>query len=207
MDAPVPAPACCSGALPIPGLPHGPTSPFTYPVLGSAVVHLLAQTLVFGAGTVLIDVGVMQLLRRAWHRMVHHASSTHSDSRTPPDGSTLAVTTGKQLPAAARGVGAAVQGHSTLSDAENGAAGVMSRGAGEGYAGSDDVDADADVVAEQRAVAAGEDVGQAMVRGCGEGWLCLVQPCSARSGVWCHCHALTGLLLAVQGGKHSAERA
>lgn len=56
----------CTGAIPIPGLPHGPTNPFTYSVLGSAVVHLLAQTLVFGAAAVLVDVGVMQILRRAW---------------------------------------------------------------------------------------------------------------------------------------------
>lgn len=72
-----------TGALPIPGFPHGPSTPFTYSVLGSAVVHLLAQTLVFGAAAVLLDVGVMQILRRAWAGMQHagrHKPHTHHSS-------------------------------------------------------------------------------------------------------------------------------
>jgi hypothetical protein len=75
----------CAGAIPIPGLPHGPTNPFTYAVLGSAVVHLLAQTLVFGATAVLVDIGVMQILRRAWAG-VHNASRkrlSHSGEPAP----------------------------------------------------------------------------------------------------------------------------
>lgn len=74
---------CCSAAaIPIPGLPHGPTNPFTYSVLGSAVVHLLAQTVVFGAAAVLVDVGVMQLLRRTWAGM-HRPAHQHQHSSSP----------------------------------------------------------------------------------------------------------------------------
>lgn len=130
----------CTGALPIPGLPHGPTNPFCYSVLGSGVVHLLAQTLVFGAAAVLIDVGVMQLLRRAWLGM-HRQKHKHHSSST-------AEGTGEAAEAAAwKGDGAGV-------GVDGGAAGLRLSLGG---------DEDADVAAERRAVKAGQGDEQAMV--------------------------------------------
>lgn len=66
-----------TGVIPIPGLPHGPTNPFAYSVLGSAALHLAAQTLVFGAAAVLVDVGLMQLVRRLWARLLPGSSGQH----------------------------------------------------------------------------------------------------------------------------------
>ncbi|KAF8072728.1 Abca17 [Scenedesmus sp. PABB004] len=61
--------ACCARrGLPVPGLqPEGPTDPFAWEVLGTALAHLAAQAVVFGGAAVLLDVGVGQLLRR-WRR-------------------------------------------------------------------------------------------------------------------------------------------
>lgn len=64
-----------AGGLPVPGLePEGPHNPFTYSVLGTAVVHLLGQSVVFGATAVLYDVGLMQLMRSAWQWVSCHTS-------------------------------------------------------------------------------------------------------------------------------------
>jgi hypothetical protein len=146
---------CCSAAaIPIPGLPHGPTNPFTYSVLGSAVVHLLAQTVVFGAAAVLVDVGVMQLLRRTWagmHRPAHkHQHHHHHSSSSSPSAAHAqqAGTAGKAAWQQA-GVGDnGSSGHPAASVLQLSVAGV-----------------DADVAAERSAVEDEEGCEQAMVSG------------------------------------------
>lgn len=160
-----------TGAVPIPGLPHGPSSPFTYSVLGSAVLHLAAQTLLFGAATVLLDTGVMQLLRRAWrathrqqqHQRQHHQHDhNHQQQHQQPPGSK-----------AQEGLAAAPVAHkqgvhnSQVSDEEMGGAGaaggLLLQHAGDSGSGGSGGSVDADVAAERCAVEAGEGVDQAMV--------------------------------------------
>lgn len=136
------------GAIPIPGLPHGPTNPFTYSVLGSAVVHLLAQTVVFGAAAVLVDIGLMQILRRAWagmHKPVHkHHHPQHSSQRASQDSQREAL------------AGKAWVQYDAVADAENGDVGLGgSRLSMSGV--------DADVAAERVAVEEGQSLTQAMV--------------------------------------------
>jgi hypothetical protein len=141
-----------TGALPIPGLPHGPTNPFCYSVLGSTVLHLLAQTLIFGAAAVLIDVGVMQLLRRAWlgmHRRSrkHHSSSAAEAADGPAGG----------LAGRKDGTGAGGDHDGTAA-----AHGLRLSLGGD----------DADVAAERAAVKAGQGDDQAMVRALQPSWAC-----------------------------------
>lgn len=169
----------CPGALPIPGLPHGTTSPFTYPVLGSAVLHLAAQAVVFGAATVLVDVGVMQLLRRLWRRFVpgkssdtgggssssqhqpHHEPRSHSsssgsgggDGGSGGGGGLSSVSPGRHPPLQPAP-------EAPLSDTGTRASthAALSGVSGQGHI-------DSDVAAERRAVKAGQGLNQAMVRG------------------------------------------
>lgn len=164
-------PACCctgAGALPIPGFPHGPSTPFTYSVLGSAVVHLLAQTLVFGAAAVLVDVGVMQILRRAWAGMhrPHHHHHHHNHQHQHHGGS--AVTHPTAVPSRDRASsttqkGVVLDGPAAVGDVEAGPE------SGAGLQSCPGVDAD--VAAERAAVQAEESLEQAMVS-CRRAWGC-----------------------------------
>lgn len=139
----MPVLTCTStGALPIPGLPHGPTNPFCYSVLGSAVVHLMAQTLVFGAAAVLVDVGVMQLLRRTWLGMHRRSRKHHSSS------------TAEAADGPAGGLAGRKDGTGAGDDHDGTAAGLRLSLGGD----------DADVAAERLAVKAGQGDEQAMVR-------------------------------------------
>eukprot|EP00878_Enallax_costatus_P019215 GHUV01020268.1.p1 GENE.GHUV01020268.1~~GHUV01020268.1.p1 ORF type:complete len:1409 (+),score=442.81 GHUV01020268.1:441-4229(+) len=156
-----------AGALPIPGLqPEGPHNPFAYSVLGTAVVHLLAQALVFGLATVLVDVGLLQLLRPVWYwcrsclgmsqGQQHLAHLTVvSASRAAEEGQALRPTGLHQ--------GAGTHGDVKMA----GAAGKLAASPAEVEAGIS-VDGgllaeDDDVVAERCAVEAGEGLQEAMV--------------------------------------------
>lgn len=74
-----------AGGLPFPDLhPQSPQSPFTYDVLWSAVLHLLGQAAVFGSLAVLLDIGILQLLRSftaRWHAVAQSKGLDHKYRR------------------------------------------------------------------------------------------------------------------------------
>lgn len=160
-----------AGGLPIPGpQPEGPTNPFAYSVLGVAVVHLLAQALLFGLATVLQDVGVLQLVRLAWCWARDILGGEHRPGRrrvvsagaagvTQPGPHGTGLQQQQQQPDQQHLLGCVGNGKS-LASAEAVEAGVaVSRGV-VSLAG---VGEDADVVAERLAVQAGEGLQDAMV--------------------------------------------
>jgi hypothetical protein len=117
-----------------------------------AVLHLLAQTLLFGAAVVLLDVGLLQLLRPAWwgltSRMGITGKAPHSRHIAAADDDT---TTGKAAP--------------LLQHAEEGRCsedGVKQDGQLAGGAAGGGAE-DADVAAERLAVEAGEGLDEALV--------------------------------------------
>jgi hypothetical protein len=155
-----------AGALPVPGLqPEGPSNPFAFDVLGVAVLHLMAQALLFGAAVVLLDVGLLQLLRPAWRRITGRRQQQQQGSRQRTGAGAVGVDS--------RGVAVVVEGAGAadlqiseplLRNAEDGG----SSGAGgvklNGVHGGDGDKEDDDVAAERQAVEAAEGLDEALVR-------------------------------------------
>jgi predicted component of type VI protein secretion system len=116
-----------------------------------AVLHLLAQTLLFGAAVVLLDVGLLQLLRPAWRALtsrlgiagkVPHSRCIAAAAGTPDEAAPL------------------------LQHVEEGrcsADGVKQDGQLAGGAAAGGGAVDADVAAERLAVEAGEGLDEALV--------------------------------------------
>lgn len=172
---------CAAGGLPIPGLqPKGPTNPFAFEVLGVAVVHLLLQAAAFGTATVLLDVGLLQLLWPVWRAMKARWGPRHSSNAAL---AVAAGTGGAAAPVMSNACDDSAAAPLLLKNAEEGRRAVTSTtttaaAAGRRHPSGAAAFDDDDVAAERQAVEAGEGLDDAMV---GQTGCTGIQGCNLRS--------------------------
>lgn len=158
-------PPPAAGGLPVPGLqPRGPSNPFAFEVLGVAVLHLLGQTLLFGSAVLLLEVGLLQLLRPAWQRIA--GGQRRQQQQHGGRHAAAAAGGGGSSAEAAAGAAGAARGHEReplLHQAEEGRAGGAASQLDKQQLGAVDGAVDDDVAAERQAVEAAEDVDEALV--------------------------------------------
>lgn len=159
--------------------PEGPHNPFAYSVLGVAVVHLLVQALLFGLAAVLLDVGLLRLLRAAslWlmdmlrppKKLPGHRRGVSAGAAAGPQAEPQSGAVQQQQPPAQQHLlhpacDGVVDGKAAVADEAGEAVITASCSSVLTYTAAQE---DADVAAERLAVQAGQGIQGAMVsKGC-----------------------------------------